>query len=217
MAEYKPSDVFLGVIEFFAILLPGVACTFLVFLLLGENLIKLLFEPVLCYLDNEPKQWIAFLFSSYIVGHFLLSLGELVQCAREKWFRIKRSKKYGYDLCLDRAKQVALRYHFDWDGKDLFYWAGSVVRAVNPAASAEIDRRGAEYKFFRSLVFVFIVACVLFWVHGAIGGVVVSVVLAVFSFLRFLYVCFIHKLLTYEYFVILDYLSPPSSGDLKVR
>ena len=42
-----------------------------------------------------------------------------------------------------KAKEIIhSRYKIELNGVKLFYWAGSVVRAVNPAASQELDRGG---------------------------------------------------------------------------
>jgi len=69
MASAKPADFFLGVVEFFAILLPGAALFYLI-------------KPwVLCHvpLDLIPTDrvvsWAVFLVMSYLTGHLLHAIG----------------------------------------------------------------------------------------------------------------------------------------------
>jgi hypothetical protein len=77
------------------------------------------------------------------------------------------------------------------------------VRGGTRAAAAD-DRGGAEYKFFRSSVFVFFVAAVVLWRQTPIGSGI-SVVLAIFCCWEFLYLRWINELFTYQYFLILHY------------
>jgi hypothetical protein len=182
MNNYKPSDVFIGVFELFGILLPGAAFIFLL-----HNSIVPVFQPLLPRLDNELQRWIAFLFASYIAGHFLHSFGFLLDrfLYDDLYKRLKQKKGKSGDILLGRTKQMIVsRYGLSSEEVNhlsLFRWAGSVVRALNPAASQELDRGGAESKFFRSWVYVFFLGLALSLVHQSIASAVICFVLTFFS------------------------------------
>jgi hypothetical protein len=216
VANYKPSDVFIGVFEFFGILLPGAALMFLL-----KNHIVPVFEPPLPHLDNDLQRWIAFLFASYIAGHFLHSFGFLLdRFLYDGLYKpLKLAKGKGSDFLVGRAKQIIVsRYGInseDVNHMSLFIWAGSVVRTLNPAASQELDRGGAESKFFRSWVYVFFVGLVLSLVHQSIPSAAICFVLTFFSLWRFMDLRWKNAQLTYEYFVILSCPEQPKApGEL---
>jgi hypothetical protein len=205
MADYKPSDLFFGVFEIFGILLPGSALIFLIGDFLRPFWAHL---PSLLNLDG----WIAFLVAAYFAGQLLRSLG----IPLEQLYKGYRGRKLreGYKFLADLAQEKILsRYGINCDGEDLYYFAGSAVRAAIPAASQELDRGGAEYKFFRSSVVLFIVAAVARWRQPPIGSAIL-VVLAFFSYREFLYLRWINELLTYQYLLILHYARGQSGAKL---
>lgn len=110
-----------------------------------QNSIVPVFEPLLPRLDNELQRWIAFLFASYIAGHFLHSFAFLLdQYLYDDLYKpFKRAKGKSGDILLDRAKQIIVsrygRSSEDVNHLSLFRWAGSVVRTLNPVASQEKD------------------------------------------------------------------------------
>jgi ABC-type multidrug transport system fused ATPase/permease subunit len=65
--KYTPSDFFVGLVDFFSVLLPG---ALLSFLLLGWA-DSYMFGPVLPEIQNGPQAWVAFIFASYLLGHFI--------------------------------------------------------------------------------------------------------------------------------------------------
>ena len=95
MTNYKPSDLFIGVFEFFGILLPAAAFMFLL-----DSPIALAFEKVVPRLHNDLERWIGFLFAAYIAGHFLHSLGFLLdEFIYDPFYKpLKLAKKKGEDI-----------------------------------------------------------------------------------------------------------------------
>src|SRR5260370_550536 len=61
--DYKPGDFFIGVIDFFGILLPGAVLLFL----RGQWLSQIL--------GLNQTMWVVFFFASYVLGHFLVGAG----------------------------------------------------------------------------------------------------------------------------------------------
>jgi len=70
--DYKPVDLFVGVVEFFSILLPGAFLTFMVAHLVSHQLLDVFPE-----LTNSTVAWAAFVFASYFLGHVVYGLAAL--------------------------------------------------------------------------------------------------------------------------------------------
>jgi hypothetical protein len=177
----------------------------------------LAFEKVVPRLHNDLERWIGFLFAAYIADHFLHSLGflldEFIYDPFYKPLKLAKKKRSGFPL--DRAKQIiASRYGIsseDMDHMNTFMWSGSVVRTLSPAASQELDRGGAESKFFRSWVYLFFLGFVLSLMYQSIASAVICFVLTFFSLLRFMDLRWKNSQLTYEYFVILNCPEDPKA------
>ena len=192
----KPTDFFFGAMDFFAILLPGVV---LAFLLLPIS--PAVFGPVLPALDSEPKQWTAFAVCSYLFGHLLHQLGSVLDRAYDSGYRARRNRAGEHPLLTETRRLVANEFGEVVKGHSMFEWAGSYVRANNATAGAEIERAGADSKFFRSLCLLSLFAAVLLFVQGEVLAALVSCTLATFSFRRFCKQRWDSSVRTYEYFV----------------
>lgn len=70
---YKPGDFFIGVIDFFGILVPGAVLLYLQ----GKSLVQLV---GLKLPDDQAAQWVAFAVGSYVLGNFLLWFGAPLDC-----------------------------------------------------------------------------------------------------------------------------------------
>jgi hypothetical protein len=140
---YKPSDFFIGVIDFFGILVPGAVLLFLH----GESLVQFLGWPV----DRDQTiQWVAFLLGSYVLGHFLLGIGVPLNRLLRFWRPENKNEFYK-----GVKKKIHLPPGVAKTRTNAFYWAYSFVRLGNPSALSEIERQMADYKLFRSLTLVF--------------------------------------------------------------
>ena len=62
---FKPEDFFVGVIDFFAILLPGAVLSFVMIDFAHGHV----FGNVLPSIRTEGQGWVLFAFSSYLLGH----------------------------------------------------------------------------------------------------------------------------------------------------
>lgn len=70
--DYKPGDLFISVIDFFAVILPGALFSFL-FL----DYRYYIFGPVFPEVGEGAPSWVAFIFASYMFGHFIFAVGSL--------------------------------------------------------------------------------------------------------------------------------------------
>jgi hypothetical protein len=225
MADAKPADFFLGVAEFFGILLPGAALLYLVQPWSAE------WVPQQLLPRNASQAWIVFLFVAYVFGHLLHALSsnldgiyntfylplaqpEHVQAVVlvGKGARWEEFKRYRLDSTLvGRAyKQVGGGNQF---GPSLYDWCLSLVRLQNAAAVSEVDRMQADSKLFRSLSIVFTVALLVTARRSQVVGLL-SLAAAAFAFWRYCGLRWVATKRVYEYFLLIHKHAqrPPAPG-----
>ena len=223
MADAKPSDFFLGVIHFFAILLPGAALVYLTYPLLF--LIRpWAWKPIERHLppSGSTESWIVFLMGAYIVGHFLNAVaGKLDfgydnkylkehhpdhhraaqiiksdQLLEEKLRALKANGRVLIARVFEDVKEANL-------GTSLYNWCLSYIRLSNDQAAAEVDRYQADSKFFRSLVFVFAAGFLVALLNGWVAAAALAALLAYFSRRRFWSLRWDATKRVYEYYLLL--------------
>lgn len=194
----KPADVFIGAMDFFAILMPGALLAFLLM-----PLEPLVFGPVLPAIRGEAMGWVAFAITAYFFGHLLHHLGSFLDDSYDKGY-VRERRKFGDEPLLVEARKLARAdLGDDLQNINLFYWAGSYVRTQNSNAAAELERAGGDSKFFRSLCLVGALATLVFVVNGDALAALGAAALAVFSYRRFCKQRWESTQRTYEYFVLL--------------
>ena len=194
----KPSDFFVGAMEFFAIVMPG---ALLVFLLTPWA--PSVFGPVLPPLETEAVQWVAFAVAAYFFGHLLHHLGAWLDSTYDEGYAADK-RRFGDEKLLVKARELTqVDLGDDLDDISIFEWAGSYVRANNPAAAAELERAGGDSKFFRSLCLVGALAVAVFVFRGNALAATCAAALAAFSYRRFCKQRWESSKRTYEYFVLL--------------
>jgi ADP-ribose pyrophosphatase YjhB (NUDIX family) len=174
--NFEPQKLFIGLMDFFSILLPGALLSYLLMdnvgpLVLGDRYAKL----------AGTEAWVAFLFASYLFGHLIFLLGswldEFYDWARRNtlnaqiamlarrgrllpwlaraliWLVFKGER----NLAVGRAgkiKQQALGALQATDAINNFQWCKVLLNAENPASLAVVQRFEADSKFFRCLTVV---------------------------------------------------------------
>ena len=171
--SFDPERFFIGLMDFFSILLPGALLTYL---LTGDG------GPVVLE-DRYAKlagaeAWAAFLFASYLVGHLVFLLGswldefydwvrrytQITLLARRGpmlpwlaralvWLVFKRES----NLAMERAgkiKQQALDALQAKDAINTFQPSKAWLNAEGPESLAVVQRFEADSKFFRGFAFV---------------------------------------------------------------
>lgn len=160
----RPGEFFIGVIDFFAILVPGVAGAAFGAWATG-------------HLPEKPESlfFLTILLLGFIVGHVLHGLGSFLD-------------DYFYDWLykpLDTTKRTGIRAWKPFRANDALYlearrladpghtppgiplggmyqWARAWLRVHSPEATSEVDRLEADSKFFRSLA-VLMIGLALSW------------------------------------------------------
>jgi ADP-ribose pyrophosphatase YjhB (NUDIX family) len=186
--SFDPQKFFIGLMDFFSILLPGALLTWLLMgemgpVVLGDRYDKL----------DGAQSWAAFLFASYLFGHLVFLLGswldEFYDWARRHtlstqikllarrgqllpwparaliWLVFKRER----NLAVDRAakiKRQALGPLQAQDAVNTFQWCKALLNSESPASLAVVQRFEADSKFFRCFTVVLLILLVAWpWQH----------------------------------------------------
>lgn len=181
--DYKPNDLFVGVIDFFAVLLPGARFSFALLDVARAHV----FGSVLPQIGDGVPAWVAFVFASYMFGHFIFMAGTLLDKRVYDRYR-KRYLIRDDDRLYHTAQTIKEMYvgdNADALIMNTFQWAKANVELRNPAAATQIHRLEADSKFFRSLFVVLIFLSVILLWRMSPAGVAVCLVFALLSFLRY--------------------------------
>ena len=205
----KPGDLYLGVLHFFSILLPG---SVLVMLILWSGQLDALITEIA--LTKDVERWAGFLLASYGLGHvtFLIasSLDWLVyDSLRKIVWPDKPGSPYNQATALRDAE---LAQHLpDTTSMNTFTWAKASLLRAWPEASAEVQRFEADSKFFRSLCVVAVFAAVQFWLHDRDGLGYAALLIGLLSLMRYAEQRQKSTRFAYQYVLILHMQGPPSS------
>lgn len=149
MANFKPSDLFVGIVDFFAVLLPGAVLTFA--LQLAEvGFIK-------SQIDGRSPQtkWIVFVLASYLLGHFVFLIGATFLDDLYDATYAKRRYSGNEARLLEKVKSISRESFPDAAGiVNNFKWTRAFVKLKKPELAVDIDSFEAHSKFFRSMTVV---------------------------------------------------------------
>ena len=181
----EPQKFFIGLLDFFSIILPGAIATFLfidqVPVIIGETKYHLLSDEAL---------WLMFFVSSYLLGHFIFLLGALFLDAlvydnlrkyplrkqiqklangknlSPKWLRslVSLIIKPDSDTALHKALMIKEHYLDPMNASsamNAYQWSKARLTSENPEAMAVVQRYEADSKFFRSLVIILFIYVVV--------------------------------------------------------
>jgi hypothetical protein len=179
----KPGDFLLGLLDFFAVLLPGAVATWLIAHYLPAELQKS-FDVL--HAGDAVAPWILFAFSSYAVGHFVFMAGSSLDGAYDRWR--KRTRPTVKDVPFKQAKLLRKQLTPMLVDEDftVLKWSKSYLGIHSPAARLEVDRFEATSKFFRGFVVVAAAASIHFLVaRQGVGLVVAAALVSVLSFWRY--------------------------------
>jgi hypothetical protein len=184
---FDPQRFFIGVIDLFSVILPGMIATFVLDAAWGEDLLGDAYADL-----SGASAVVAFLVASYLLGHFIFLLGAgfldslfygpLRERARVRTERFvggtrtltQRVADWPFDDTTydDRAlehvrqlKAASLGTSGAQETMNAFQWSKARLLLEQPSALAKVERFEADSKFFRSL-------CVLFVLMLPVLGVV---------------------------------------------
>jgi ADP-ribose pyrophosphatase YjhB (NUDIX family) len=211
---FEPQKFFIGVIDFFAILMPGALLAYLVSIYAPDAPWTALYPDGI----GTDASWVLFLFISYLLGHFLFLLGAFVLdaiydalidgVASDRIVRLAEGKPapstakqtlaamaLGVFRLRKKVPTRPLRQARHLKEEDLdavgdgfaintFQWCKARLALEKPEALTAVQRLEADSKFFRS--FTMALAVVLaFRLLGALESIVAAIAM-VFAFWRYL-------------------------------
>ena len=149
-AMEKPADFFIGVIEFFSVLLPGAVVTAVI----RPTVAPLIFgaRGFLPPFSNPTQDWIAFVVAAYLLGSVLFLCGSFLDSflydqLRKAAVPVDRDGLYHHATSIkERVLPSAVASEVN-----TFQWAKATLRLQSANAISEIERFEADSKFFRSL------------------------------------------------------------------
>ena len=173
---FEPQKLFIGLIDFFSILLPGALLTYLL-----RQADPALFFGLSTYLNKQGTEGaLVFLFSCYVLGHFLFLVGSLLDDWLYDPIRTRTEEKQIENLLRGRKRSpavvrwlaarlfksspnralncvVAIKDGYlkriDAPGAiNAFQWCKLRLLNENPEALLLINRFEANSKFFRSFI-----------------------------------------------------------------
>ena len=155
----KPAEFFIGLVDFFAILLPGGLATVVLLQLAksSRELRCLYFQSLFSDIPSGLywPYWVAFAVVSYLLGHFIFLIDSVsLDNIYDLTFKRVTRDKDEADRLIEDAKRIiriAQQAPENREIQSVFQWARVYARLRSPATALEIDRLEADSKFFRSL------------------------------------------------------------------
>jgi hypothetical protein len=212
VADVKPSDAFLGVMDFFSTLVPGAVAAFL---LLYQNTQVVPLPKGRPITWGSAEGWAVFLVGAYLLGHGITAIGSLLldkPVYDRLYVRWKQSKELlcaASELKERQLQSLGVRQRPD-EISNVFWWAGNVVRLRSPSATTEIEALQAQSKLFRSIVII-LLAMAMWWPCLHLGIWLAAIALSLWRYCK-LRLDATER--TYEYFLALaipSIGSPPES------
>lgn len=176
---FEPQKFFIGVIDFFAVLLPGALLVYVVKDRLGERLLGDDYSRL-----EGTEAILVFLFSAYLLGHFIFLIGSLAldeyaydrirKATDRELFKLlacgpnnkglprrltRRIARILVKSPSDQAVELAVRIKEHYldplhasPSINAFQWCKARLTLEKPEALSTVQRFEADSKFFRSLV-----------------------------------------------------------------
>lgn len=184
----KPSEFFVGIVDFFAALLPGAIATWLALQYIDPADLRR--WGGVAEGSSEIVRGAAFFLTSYILGHFIYLGGAQLDPWYDRWRQ--REHPHGTDPNFQAAKKLRDRISGELPKSGVrgayttLRWARAYITIHAPNAILEIDQLEANSKFFRSLVVMFALIAAHFLLHEQRPGLAAaSASLSVLSHWRY--------------------------------
>ena len=209
--SFEPQKFFIGLIDFFSVIMPGAVLVYL-----GQPL----FFALLGIADPAPsdgsERWVLFLFESYLLGHVVYLIGSVlddliyapIRTATEwsqitdrlasgrplspAWLRRLVAWPWMYGRHPDRAVMQVERLRARALGAiaadntlNAFQWSKARLQVDLKEGLLAVQRFEADSKFFRSFVVVLVVLAVLFALNRSFAYALISLVAVIPALWRY--------------------------------
>lgn len=182
--DFKPSNLYISLVDLFAILLPGAITSLVVYHFQREY--------IDAYLNVDPDNkafmsGFVLLFASYLFGHIISQ----VSAYMDEWiYDPLKDKVYKDHKCVERVMEIRKKTY----GNEMnpvyvntYKWSIFKLQKEYPDAAAEVERYMADSKFFRGLFVVILVLGIVFLFQPNMGikAPIVCFLSAAFSMIRY--------------------------------
>lgn len=233
----KPQDFFIGVIDFFSVILPGALVTYFLKGIMYTNVFG--HDNVFPLPETNTQKWIVFLLITYIIGNLIFLIASLLldKLVYDKYLRNKFLKK-NFDLSYHTATAIRDQYlsSKSWicqlietkrlKEKDIeellekdkyeiintFKWTKSFLAIKFPEALNDIKKFEADSKFFRSLVIAFIIIGTILLSKGDWLSGLCFIILSLLSLFRYGDLRYKSTQKAYELIMTIDHLEKGSDS-----
>ena len=147
----KPADIFINIVDFFAIIIPGGVLSYTIYhnyTITLDNIIQL----------RGYEYWVAFFFFSFFLGHIFSFIAEKIDKLWSSNFWISSNEGLWNTVINIRNRIGKIS---DSNEISIYQWCRSILIIVSPEATADINRIVASADFFRNLYVVFPIAALL--------------------------------------------------------
>ena len=177
----KPSEFYVGVLDLFAVLLPGAIAT----AILAPRFGGLVIGPLVSVPTSEAGGWAIFLTAAYLLGHLIFLAGSYIDGIYNQLRR--RLSPYDNESAYQCAMRVRNSMVDEAERKALntFQWSRSVLLVKCPSAAEDVHRLEADSKFFRSLLVVLALCSGALAYDGKIALALVALALIPPCFIRY--------------------------------
>lgn len=143
---YKPSELFIGIVEIFAILIPRGIIAFFVYHYYSADIRKFI-------LLTEVQSWVALFCISYFLGNIVSFIGEEI----DRRSPINEYINNNFLPLWQSVEAIKNEIHPESEREviNIYQWCRSVLIAVSPEAMADVNRIVAATDFFRNLYVLF--------------------------------------------------------------
>ncbi len=193
----KPGDFFVGIVDLFAIFLPGGLLTFVLYQQYSAFFLKVV--PI-----SGNQYWLAFVFFSYLIGHVIFMIGSRIDGIYD--YHRKKRNPYINTSAFQCASQIKHKFLSETERKavNTYMWSTSILTTHYSDAIVEINRLVADSKFFRSLVVIIPIISLIFAVGGNYWHAVITILLIVPCYLRYYDRRLKSTTRTYQYIIMLN-------------
>lgn len=207
---FDPQKFFIGLLDFFSILMPGALLTFLLMDDVGPAVLGNGYHDLV-----GTEAWAVFLFCSYLVGHMVFLLGswldefydwarrytrngQITRLVRENkllpwparalvWLVFKDERNLAVNKAA-RIKAAALGPLGASQSVNTFQWSKALLATEAPSSLVGVQRFEADSKFFRCFAVVLGITIVTWWWHDnwPIEGVPIALLLLLLALWRYM-------------------------------
>ena len=179
----KPNDLLVNIVSLLSMLLPG--GLFTAALLAVTRPMEA--EPFNALLSSTGAGWVAFILTSYALGHFLFHVAALMDRPMLKLLKplMWTQETDALAEAIERAQKSYFGSRAKLARMPPYRWSKSLLRLKAASAVAEVDQYEAEAKFFRTLLVALPLSAALLAWSGFWEGLVIAAVLSPLSFLRY--------------------------------